>query len=162
MCKYVSCRWGYKYYFLGTDPSGIEHWLQSASWDCQWYWGLGYVQTFTNSGCGKPSSAADISSHQHFDNLFLKGGVGIGPEGFKKILPETPLTDNEIWTLLELMRAAYTAREYSDMIYRGGSHITSNPCKELLLNEAEYKRINEKVIPGIMDEVYELLTPSAD
>ena len=158
MYKQVSAKWGYKYYLLGADENGTKHWLQSASWDCGWYWGLGYVETFTRNYA--PAFARDIESHQHFDNLFITGGGD--PERFRQILPETPLTDKEIWTLLELMNAAYKAREYSDMIHIGGSHITSNPCKELLLNEAEYKRINEKVIPGIMDEVYELLTPSAD
>lgn len=139
-----------RYYLLGKDEYGDEMWLEEASWDCGWYWGLGYVETFN-------SFKTDINSHEHYDNLFLKGDLT--PEKFKSVIVETPLTDKEIWALNELMKSAYIARKYSDMLHTGGAHISSNPCKDLLQNEAEYKRINEKVIPGIMDEVYKLLTP---
>lgn len=55
------------------------------------------------------------------------------------------------------MKAFYTAREYSDMIYRGGAHYTSNPAKEDIQNAEEYERINKKMIPSIMEEVYKIM-----
>ena len=59
------------------------------------------------------------------------------------------------------MSAAYKCREYSDMIHRGGAHIaTNNPCKDFLLNPNEYARLNNCVIPELMNKVYELLAPN--
>ena len=55
------------------------------------------------------------------------------------------------------MQSAYTARKYSDMLHTGGAHITSNPVWYVLHDDAEYERINKKVIPSIMNEVYKLL-----
>ena len=55
------------------------------------------------------------------------------------------------------MKAFYIAREYSDMVYRGGAHYTSNPAKEAIQDTAEYERINKKMIPSIMEEVYKIM-----
>ena len=47
------------------------------------------------------------------------------------------------------------------MLYTGGAHITSNPARDYILNGAEYDRINKKVIPSIMNEVYRLMKSDA-
>lgn len=147
---------GKKNYLLGTKD-GDTYYLEEAHWECDWYWGLGYVESYI----GRGTSDRSWRSHRHFDTLFLEPAKF--KEGFRNFFDETvDLTDNEIWKLLELMKSAYLAREYSDMIYRGGAHYTSNPCKETIKDEAEYKRINEVVIPSIMNKVYELLTPEED
>ena len=67
------------------------------------------------------------------------------------------VSDEEIWKIIELMKSFYISQEYSDMLYRGGAHYTSNPVTDIIKNEAEYKRINEKVIPEIMKELYKIL-----
>ena len=63
---------------------------------------------------------------------------------------------------MEIMRTLYTLREYSDTLHRGGSHYTSNPCKDIIKNEDEYKRINEVLIPSLLKEVYKLLGSDDD
>lgn len=146
MKKEVITRNGKKQYLLGRDSVG-KVWLEEARWDCGWYWGLGYVKMFGKHEC-----------HTHFDSQFFNSGKN-GYDRFKEIMTETTLSDKELWQLLELMKSAYLARNYSDMLYIGGAHYTENPCKETIKNEAEYKRINEEVIPAIMNKVYELLTP---
>ena len=87
--------------------------------------------------------------------------LGIDEYGVKYYLKdffkETPFTNDEIWEICELMKSFYIAREYSDMIYRGGAHYTSNPAKEIIKNETEYTRINKVVIPNIMTELYKIL-----
>ena len=134
-------------YLLGRDEDGRNYWLEEASWDCDWYWGFGYIESYTNNA--NPSRARDIYSHEHFSSL--------GYDGFKAKFKETPLNDSEIWQLCELMRSFYIAREYSDMLHRGGSNYSHNPCKDTIKNEDEYKRINEVVIPEICKAVYKLL-----
>ena len=40
---------GKNIYLLGSDKDGVKYWLEEASWDCGWYWGFGYVETYTNN-----------------------------------------------------------------------------------------------------------------
>lgn len=144
-------------YLLGADSEGTRYWLECASWDCGWYWGFGYVETYTNNK--KPEMSRDIESHQHFDGLFLKKGIF---DSFKELLTETPLQNNEIWQLLELMKTFYTLRETAETYNRGGSHITTNILKDKLQNKEEEKRINEELIPSICKEVYKILSPEEE
>lgn len=153
--KWVIRKFGYTCYFLGRDKYGKNHFLQNAKFDCGWYWGGGYIETYTNNK--NPERAKDIATHTHFDILFLNNPCKNAFDSFKEYFPETPFTDSEIWKICELMKSFYIARNYSDMIYRGGAHYTSNPAAEIIKSEIEYKRINETVIPGIMKELYKIL-----
>ena len=154
MERKVSHAFGKDIYLLGKDSLGTYYWLEKASWDCDWYWGFGYVETYTNNK--NPNRAKDISSHQHFDGLFFNKGK-MSFDVFKEFFEETVLTDREIWTLLELMKSFYTAREYASMLHIGGAHYTTNPCKEIIQDFDEWDRINKVVIPAICEEVYNLL-----
>lgn len=148
-------RWhGKKYYLLGSDREGTNYWLEEGHFDCEWYWGFGYVETFTSNE--NPTRSRDINSHSHFDSMFFNKKRN-GFDEFTAFFEETPLSRDEIWRFIELMKSFYTAREYSDMIFRGGSHYTQNPVAGTIMCETEYKRINETVIPAIMNEVYEIL-----
>lgn len=155
MKKFAFNKFGHKYYLLGTDKEGIKYFLEEASWDCDWYWGGGYVETFSNNR--NPVCSRDIDFHRHFNYMFLTYNKN-GFDMFKDFFKETPFTDNEIWKICELMKSFYVAREYSDMIYRGGAHYTSNPAKETIMNKDEYTRINKVVIPTIMTELYKILS----
>lgn len=141
-------------YLLGEDASGRRYWLEEAKWDCEWYWGGGYVETYTNNR--NPEQSRDIASHQHFDGMFFSRKVN-GYDAFKAFFKVTPFTDKEIWEILELMQSFYTARRYSDMLSIGGAHYTANPASETIKSPAEYDRINDKVIPAIMAELYKIL-----
>ena len=148
-------------YFIGRDKDGVNYWLEAATWDCGWYWGFGYVETYTNNN--NPEYSRDISSHQHFDGLFLKGNIF---DSFKNTIVETPLNNNEIWELLGYMKEFYIMREYSDFLH-SGNHITSRAknIKEEeneTENKKEYKRINEKLMPELFEKIYKLLTIEAE
>lgn len=144
-----------KFQFLLGMKDGECYWLEQASWDCDWYWGLGYVESYRGHGRADRS----WSSHQHFDGLFLKPAKFV--DGYKEFFDEQPFTDEEIWTLLELMQSAYIARKYAEMLYTGGAHTAFNPARDYIMNGAEYDRINKKVIPSIMNEVYRLMKSDA-
>lgn len=141
-------------YLLGKEKDGRNCYLEAGKFDCGWYWGIGYVETYTNDK--NPERSRDIDSHRHFDGLFFNGKKN-GFDNFKDFFEETPFTDDEIWKICELMQSAYTARKYSDMLYSGGAHYTSNPAKESIQNNAEYDRINKIVIPSILEELYKIL-----
>lgn len=154
MNKKVSKAFGKKTYLLGKDKEGIWYWLEEASWDCEWYWGFGYVRSYTNNE--HPNMSRDCESHQHFDKLFLSGPE-MCKNMFDNFFEETPLRESEKWKLLEIMKTIYTMKEYSEVVYRGGSHITTNPVCEIIRNEDEYKRINEIVLPKLFEEIYKIL-----
>lgn len=143
-----------EHYLLGVDENGTFYYLEKESWDCGWYWGLGYVHTFTNNKA--PQLSRDIASHQHFDGLFFRGTRN-GYDTFKEFFVDTPLSDKEIWTLLELMKTAYTLKESAEVFGRGGSHYTTNPCADVIKSEEYVAKINSEMIPAIMDEVRKIL-----
>ena len=154
MEKKTSYAFGKTIYLLGEDKDGVKYWLEQGSWDCDWYWGFGYIETYTNNK--NPSRSKDISSHEHFDSKILNAGTYCF-DTFKEIFVKTPLNDKEIWTLCELMKTFYTLEKTSELYYKGSSHITNNPSKDLLKNDEEYQRINKILIPNIMEEVYKIL-----
>lgn len=151
MKKQKSHAFGKDVYLLGKGKDGEYYWLEQGTWDCEWYWGIGYVETYTNRL--KPNLAKDIISHQHWEGLFPTY------DKFNEFFEETVLkNDKEKWQLLELMKAIYIARRYSDMLHIGGSHYTTNPNKEDIKNDEEYNRINKVVIPKMLENVYKILS----
>lgn len=155
MRKQKARAFGKNVYLLGTDGNGKKHWLCEATWDCDWYWGLGYVESFTNNH--HPERARDIDGHTHFN--WLTDGKKNLYNSFNDFIDTTPLSDSEVWTLCELMKSLYTLRDYSDLLHIGGAHYTSNPESDTIKNDTEYKRINEVVIPRLLERVYKLLSP---
>ena len=145
---------GKDYYLLGIDENKTKYYLEASNWDCNWYWGGGYVETFTNNS--NPQRSKDIASHSHFNYMFFNKNKSAYDE-FSTFFKDTPFCNVEIWEILELLKSFYIAREYSDFIYRGGAYYTSNPTQGIIKNNDEYKRINEKVIPQIMAELYKIL-----
>ena len=152
MKKQVKKVFGKKYYLLGINNEGEKEWLEEGHFDCGWYWGAGYVEVFNKR-------YTDIKAHTHFDSLFFNKTKNCY-DAFKEHYNSIPNYD--VWKLLELMKSIYTLREYSDFLYTCGSHITSNPCKDIIENEKEYKRINEVLIPSLLKEVYKILGSDDD
>lgn len=143
-------------YLLGENKDGIKYWLEEATWDCNWYWGFGYIKTYTNNK--NPEISRDIASHQHFDSLFLNKNIF---DSFKNFFKETTLNDNEIWELLGYMEEFYKMKEYSNLLY-SGNHITSQAKnikegKNEIENKKEYERINKILMPELFKKIYKLL-----
>ena len=149
---------GKKHYFLGNDSDGIGMYYVESKFDCDWYWGIGYIQQFSNNR--NPQRSADIITHTHWDYLFQMEEERHGRrhvDAFNAIFHDSPFTNDEKWKIMELMNALYTARKYSDMLHIGGGNYTLNPCKDVIKNEEEYKRINEVVIPAMLNALYAIL-----
>lgn len=156
MQKIVTHAFGKKVYLLGRGKGGCHYWLEEPSWSCDWYWGFGHVETYTCDG--NPSISRDINSLQHFDSLFLEGPKDCYSM-FTEFFEETPLTEKEIWQLLELMQTFYTLEKTAETFVRGGSHITENQFKNIIKNEHHAKELNAVVIPPIVYGACKLLTP---
>lgn len=146
---------GKNVFLLGEDNNGVRYYLQEFSWDCDWYWGGGYVITYTNNR--NPERSKGINSLQHFDTLFLRDYRKNGFDKFNIFFANTPFTNDEIWKICELMKTFYICREYSDTIHRGGANYTANPVASTIKSDDEYNRINNEVIPAIINSLYAIL-----
>ena len=159
MNKQKSHAFGKDIYLLGQDSDGVNYWLESPSWDCGWYWGFGYVETYTNNK--NPSVARDIDSHQHFDGFvgFKKdNGDYVHHLNESPRLAETVLSNSESWELSDLMKRFYTLREAAGIFNRGTVHLTSNTRRDSTNKEFE-KYINEVELPAIFEAVIDILSP---
>lgn len=140
------------YYLLGKGIDGDKYYLQKATFNCDWYWGGGYIDTFNRT-------KTDISTHTHYDSGDINGYKFANYDAFNKAFEITTLTEKETWRFHELMRTFYTARKAMDMSHRGSSHITNNPLTELIKNDDVYTHF-DNVIQAINDELDKLLSPT--
>lgn len=152
--KKKSHAFGKDIYLLGRDKYGTNYWLEEASWDCEWYWGGGYVETYTNNK--SPEHSKDIESHTHFDSLFLKGDK-CAYDLFNELFVEHPFTKDEVRKIILLMKKFYIAQKYSSMLHGSALYCETNPVADVIKSEEEYNRINRSVIPAIMNELYKIL-----
>jgi len=155
MEKKVVNVFGRNNYLLGVDKDNIRYYIEEPNFDCGWYWGGLYIETFTNNY--QPTRSVDISTHSHFDSMFLNSTDSFGPEVFKKRFKTTVLTDDELWKLLELGRTFYTLRSAADLFHIGGSHITRNNCYDVIKDQDMYEQIVKVKIPALVAEILQLL-----
>lgn len=155
MKKQTTNAFNKKIYLLGADAEGIKYWLEKPSWDCGWYWGFGYVETYTNNN--NPSKARDINSHQHFDSLFLNSNV-CAFDAFKEFFKETTLNNEEVWMLVDYMKSFYALRETAAILGSGCSHMTEKAKIEEVKTIEMAKEINEKILPAIFEKIDKLLS----
>jgi hypothetical protein len=67
------------------------------------------------------------------------------------------LIKENLWTFCELSLSIYKAKEYAEMLHIGGAHMTSNPCKAVIQSTDELSRINNKVLPQLMQTLWNLI-----
>ena len=145
------------HYLLGKNKSGQYVWLEKESWDCGWYWGFGYLHTFTNNL--HPMASRDISMHTHFNSEFMRG-----PEYTKKMFEEyfeeTVLTEDEMWILCDYMMTFYTLQKTAELFHRGYSYQTSKAYMDCLKSEEQSDKINHTILPDLFKRIEDLLSPA--
>jgi len=141
-------------YLLGSDCEGIFYWLESPTWDCDWYWGFGYMETYTNNK--NPQYARDINSHQHADKFMSKWFTEWN--GSKPILLVKTFTNKEGWELSELFEQFYFLKDAAENFGRGKCHC-ANTLIPLWKKPELIKEINEILIPQVTARILEILSP---
>ena len=143
-----------KKYLLGYINNESIY-LSPPSWDCNWYWGFGYLG---NKNC-----------HYHVDSLtkqeLYNDEKNIWEykfynlkDGLDKHFGDTYIIkESQRWEFAELMQTFYNLKNTAEVLGRGGSYLTDNPCREIIINNEEVKRINEIVLPSIFDKLYLIL-----
>ena len=143
-----------RYYLLGKrKEDDYIIYLEKPSWDCDWYWGFGYIKAY------KTKNHYDYEEHTNFDSLFLKKNIY---DSFIEYFSETTLSNKEIWILLGYMKEFYILQEYAELL-QYGNYITSKAInildkKNKAKNLEEYKRINTILLPELFDKIDKLLT----
>lgn len=143
---------GKKNYLLGTDKNGRKLFLVEPSWDCGWYYGFGYVETYTNNT--DPERSRDIASHNHFNYLF--GNNCNLYDGFKGIIKDSTLDDDEIWKLIDYMKTFYCLSETAEVLKRGYSHYSERAKLDIVKDEVYAERINKVILPELFKHIENL------
>ena len=154
MQKEKSHAFGKDVYLLGQDKDGICYWLESPKWDCGWYWGFGYIGTYTNNK--QPQNSQDINSHQHATNFMSEYFTDWN--GSKPILKNKTFSDKEGWELSELFKQFYFLQEASENFGRGKCHVADTKIANWKKPKLA-KEINEKLIPIVTSRILEILSP---
>lgn len=144
-----------KHYLLGINKNDEYVWLEAPSWDCGWYWGFGYLHTFTNNK--QPERSRDLDSHQHFDSLFLSGPA-CPRDMFKKYFKSTVLADSEIWELCDYMQTFYTLKSAAELFKHGYSYQTEKAKIDELKSSEQQDLVNKVWLPEVFKRVENLLT----
>lgn len=151
--KLVRWHGGY-HYLLGKNENGEQVYLVKESWNCDWYWGFGYLVTFTNDS--DPEKSKDYKIWTHVSSKFFNNKDCW--DAWNKYFTERVLSDKESWTFLELMRTFYHLQTYARVARYGSSDIATNPCGWIIKHPLEADRINKEVMPAIFKEVEKLLS----
>jgi hypothetical protein len=118
-------------YLIGTDSKGINYWLEFPSWNCYWYWGFGYIETYTNNR--NPSKSRDIQNHSH-----------VNSNGLSDIVKWT-MNESERKEFNALFNIFYALKVKADSLHK--------------VNNAEWLNVNEVEIPAIINKIIALVTP---
>ena len=153
MEKKVSKAFNKTIYLLGQDKDGTNYWMEEPTFDCGWYWGLGYIETYTHNT--RPDLAKDINSHEHFDSKFLNGKGYV--DGYQEFFKKSVLDRHETYRLFELMECAYTLKKMAGICEKGSAWVSKNDCYDTLKDQNWYLEIIQKKLPAVISEICNLL-----
>lgn len=151
MNKQKTRAFGKDIYLLGKGADGVNYWLESPRWECGWYWGFGYIETYTNNT--RPDKAKDVSSHQHASDFSPKWW-----NDEKAILKELVFNDQEGWELAELFKQFYFLKNAAEIFGRGKCNI-ANTIVDKWNKPGLVKEINEVILPLVMNRIIAILSP---
>lgn len=167
LTKTIDQHAGKDVYLLGRDRNGIKYWLEAPSFDCGWYWGAGYVETYRQNW--QPSKARDIQSHEHANNefkLFNSSGSQYNSNDTDiftgDFLLVKTFTEKEGWQLRELFAIFYHLKANAAFFGRGGMHITSTDIGKSFTDREMAYHINRAMIPQVLKGIYTILAPEND
>lgn len=145
-----------KYVKLGTSTEWDgDVFIERPSWECGWYWGFGYLERWN-------ARKSDIDFHTHIDSQFSKNKDGRSCnwyDGMKDVFDKGDVfeNDHQRWQFLEIVKTIYNLKMTAEVLGRGDSFYGANPLSDEIYNPIEVRRINEDLIPKLIDEMYKVL-----
>jgi len=133
-----------KVYLGMEEETKSKLYLEKHSWDCNWYWGFGYLDS--------------SFMHFHFDsvmpnksnNEFLTFNI------FEKPVRIKLKKGFNGWLLMELFEQAYILRHAADMYSIGSAGITEARDKGVSKDMVLAHQLNEQ-LETVLDEIWELV-----
>ena len=140
-------------------------WLEAPKWDCGWYWGFGYLETYTNNR--HPENSNDIKSHSHVSSVLWNEKEKYA-SCFHDIqtLQGCVLTQQEDWIVVDLFKQFYKWREIADMLHTGNANVSgdaaANVIPPLYAERGQhplYRLVTGVYLPRIMQAIMDRLHP---
>lgn len=141
----------------GTDKIlfGIKnkkyYYINIPRFNCNWYWGALSYSIFENNRT--TSNNYDLI---HVDSLAKDNKLNT-PNDYMNYFDRIVLTEKGLWEFIELTRTYSTLKSYSELLSIGGSHITTNPIKDLLRSSGQDELILTTFIPETLKNLCMLL-----
>lgn len=126
---------------LGTLPDSGLVYLDKHSWDCDWYWGFGYVG---NNRC-----------HFHMDSL-IKGVYDVD-----KIFLHTNIKQDQWWVIRDLFMQAYALKEAAGVYQHGGHQTHRAGLTDILKNKDMADKLNAD-LKIVLDTVWNYMKENID
>jgi len=132
---------------FGHTLDGEVIYLTLPTWSCNWYWGFGWM--------------GNSQLHYHLKSYRLTGGyygeyrnisMFDALKADYRLCPALA-DDNNLWKFCELVLTVYSLLEVAEIFRRGGSHMATNPCRELLKDLDRCSHINEVLLPALFKEI---------
>lgn len=124
-----------------TIAAGENIWLSKHKWDCDWYYGMGYLG---NKDC-----------HFHFES-FLKDS-----KTASELFESTNITDGEWWVMRDLFKQAYALQAAAEVYQHGGHQTKRKGVTDVLQNAAKAMALNDD-LERILDLVWDYTCKAVD
>jgi len=122
------------------EDSGESVFLEKHNWDCDWYWGFGYLET--------------RHSHFHFESMVPNKSDKsylIFDLGYKAKLNLDPKLNG--WVLMELFAQAYTLKHVAELYHRGCAGIGDAKGLGIKKDREKAKEINSE-LEAVLDNIW--------
>lgn len=123
--------------YLGITEEHGRVYITKHSWDCDWYWGFGYVG---NRDC-----------HFHFES-FLTNCPCKASDLFK----EPTFSDSSWWIIRDLFIQAYALKEAAATYRYGGHQCTSKGITDIIQDSVMAAHLN-KDLETVLNKVWQFM-----
>lgn len=132
--------------YIGNHD-GERIYLSRPSFDCEWYWGFGYIG---NRNC-----------HYHLDGIGKSENINFYDALLAHFGDSFIVKGQDVWKFAEVVRTIYTLKKSAELFHTGGAHYTTNPAADTLKKSDWETEINDVLIPRQIAELYKILLKTA-
>lgn len=122
---------------LGITKDNECIYLTKHKWDCDWYWGFGYVG---NKHC-----------HFHIDSLIT------AETDVNKIFADTNISQAEWWVIRDLFIQAYALKNAAEVYRHGGHQCTVKGVTDVIKNPNKAAELNAD-LERVLDLIWKYVT----
>ena len=136
--------------YLVGKKDGANVYMPKPSWDCGWYWGFGYLESYWRG-----------TRHTHVD-VICDESKKDWHTALTEYFDEMTLSEKELWLFCDYMRTFYTLRKTAEIYGEGYSHYTEKAKLPIIQNKLLADAINKVQLPALFKAIDELMTGEAE